>query len=106
MKYIKKYNENIEWNWVQEENDDSIPDDFKGYEDFYYFLIKNNILDNYIENIYNDSEFIKYKTLSKFFSSFYKDIFINQAFNWSITPEGHKFWSYYNDLWLLLTSDQ
>jgi len=109
MKYIKKYNENIEWNWVQEENDDSIPDDFKGYEDFYYFLIKNNILNNYIENFHNDSIArlrypIKYKTLSKMFSSVDKDDFIDQAFIWSLTPEGDTFWSYHNDSWIFQSS--
>lgn len=98
MKYIKLY-ENIEWNWVQEEIDDSIPYAFKGYEDFYYFLIKNNILDNYIENFYNDSNF-KYKTLSKMFSSVDKDNFIEQAFIWSLTPEGNTFWSYHNNSWI------
>jgi len=83
MKYIKKYNENIEWNWVQEENDDSIPYDFKGYKDFYKFLVDNNALDNYLKNrnghIVTDD--------------------IAASFVWGGTVEGWKYWYDLREKW-------
>jgi hypothetical protein len=51
MKYIKLY-ENIDWDWVDEEKS-NIPDDFKGNENFYNFLVDNNVLDKFIYNFNN-----------------------------------------------------
>jgi hypothetical protein len=89
MKYIKLF-ENIDWDWMDEEESD-IPDEFKGNEDFYKFLVDNNALDKFL---YNLKEFGK--NLSNIKNK-YK--LINGAFIWVETPEYHDFWSNLNYKW-------
>jgi len=93
MKYIKRYNEDIDWDWVDEEKRD-IPDDFKDNENFYNFLVDNKVLDQFIYN------FNKYKLrdLKSLINSIQKEI-INFAFDWSETPEGYNFWMNYDEMW-------
>jgi hypothetical protein len=94
MKYIKRYNEDIDWDWVDEEKP-NIPDDFKDNEIFYNFLVDNKILDQFIYNYKNEN---KKRNLKSLINSIQKEI-INFAFEWSETPEGHVFWRNYDEMW-------
>jgi hypothetical protein len=95
MKYIKLF-ENIDWDWVDEEK--SEVSDFEGCEDFYNFLIDNNILDEYIYN------FNKYKLDNKldlkvFFDNYNKRDYLLKSFLWKLTKEGYEFWEKINIKW-------
>jgi len=94
MKYIKLF-ENIDWDWVDEEK--SEVSDFEGCEDFYNFLIDNNILDEYIYN------FNKYKLDNKdlkvFLDIYNKRYYLLESFLWKLTKEGYKFWEKISIRW-------
>jgi hypothetical protein len=99
MKYIKKF-ESIDWNYIDEEKPDIMPE-FKDNEDFYNFLVENDVLDKFIDH-YNKYKFKKislkkYLKNKKKLNLIYN--LIDYSFNWTITPEGHKFWSKLNDKW-------
>jgi len=89
VKYIKLF-ENIDWDWMDEEQSD-MPDEFKGNEDFYKFLVDNNALDKFIYNLKESG-----KNLSNIKNE-YK--LIMGAFIWRDTPENHHFWSNLNYKW-------
>jgi hypothetical protein len=96
MRYIKKF-ESMEWNFIDEEKPYIVPE-FEGNEDFYNFLVDNDVLDKYIDN-YNEYKFKKI-SLKKYLKNIDKKNLIDNSFNWEITPEGHKFWSKLNDKWI------
>ena len=54
MKYLKKYNEKIDWEF-DDEDELPIHPDFQGHEEFHDFLKKNNALDKFIENYNNNN---------------------------------------------------
>jgi hypothetical protein len=87
MKYIKEYKD-IEWEFDEEET--NVPVEFKGHEDFYDFLVNNDILDKWINNFY------QYK---KEIYDFLNNISM-YAFNWSDTKEGHDFWEKIYNKWI------
>jgi hypothetical protein len=89
MKYIKLF-ENIDWDWMDEEELD-IPDEFKGNEDFYKFLVDNNALDKYIYNLDNNYNYFEHKN---------KNQYILWAFDWVNTHEGYEFWLNLNYKWV------
>ena len=95
MKYLKRYNESIDWDdWEEEEN--SIPDDFIGHEDFYNFLVDNDVLDTYLYNFKNDKH---QKDFKKFINQVRDTHLIDAAFTWSQTPEGNNYWYELNIKW-------
>jgi hypothetical protein len=93
MKYIKLF-ENIDWDWMDEEESD-IPDEFKGNEDFYKFLVDNNALDKFLYNLKESGKNLK----NHFIRLKNKFILLNIAFRWRDTTEGHDFWSNLNYKW-------
>jgi hypothetical protein len=88
MKYIKEYKD-IDWDFEEEE--ERVPDEFKGHEDFYNFLVDNGVLDQWINNLGN-------KNIPDLLN---KDInIINYAFNWTSTEEGFNFWYKIHKKWI------
>lgn len=93
---------NFEDEWDTEEHQNynekyiDIPD-----EQFRKFLIDNHILDKYVDNY---SPRVRFSTVSKLIKYLFdnggRGLYFNIAFNWKKSPEGHKFWSNINDLWL------
>jgi len=88
-----KLNKNINWEFNDEE-EFPIPDGFEEHKEFYDFLVDNKILVNYLYSIG-----LKGEKLKDFFIRIENYEFINQAFNWRITSEGHGFWKVYNRKW-------
>jgi hypothetical protein len=98
MKHIKLYEgfkedidifEEEDWN-EKDMNNDSL---FKGHEGFYDFLINNNCLDNWIDNMVNFDNNIE-KCLNNYKRNFgekYKE-YINSSFTWDYTNEGQEYW--------------
>lgn len=72
----KPDNEDIEWEFDEEEETD-IPDDFFGYGRFI--------------NNYEEHKFHNPKSIKKFFLENDYDRFIIKSFDWEDTPEGKKF---------------
>jgi len=59
MKYIKEYNNFINFDKFDiEETDPSIKNDFKYHESFYNFLIYNGVLEEYISLFYRYGEYV------------------------------------------------
>jgi len=100
MKYIKKLN--IDFNdWIEI----NIPNDFIDHEDFYQFLIDNNILHKYVNNFYNCKDISisrirdNFTTIKMYLNFYSKSQFISSAFNWINTPEKYHFWEDYYIKW-------
>jgi len=73
----------IDWeDWDIEEEDPYILGDFKGHEDFYYFLVKNEILDEYKTNFH--ISFNSSTTLKDFLRITDKYNYITTGFNWDL----------------------
>lgn len=107
MKYLKEYKKiNWEFDIQDDEEKTDIPDDFENNEDFYNFLVDNNILSQYIYNFHNfkfeNNEVfltsVDIYDIKSFINSSKKEI-INYAFDWSKTPEDHYFWLNYYNKW-------
>jgi len=98
MKYLKRYNEDINWDFDEEE----LPDEFIGHKDFYNFLKENGILNRYIENFEKRfSKFEKYD-LKEFLNNVHESEYID-SFLWRNTPARHTFWSKIHKKWTMET---
>jgi hypothetical protein len=93
MKYIKEYKD-IEWEFDEEESD--VIDEFKGHKDFYDFLVDNDILDKWINNLRKQTN----KKIHEFLNYHIDKYYFGLAFFWINTEEGHDFWNKINRKWL------
>lgn len=90
------------FNWDYEEEEPRLP--LLNYifinKKFYNFLLKNKILDNYMNNLTNSNNtyFDDYMTYKVFFKNEY--LYFESPFNWASSPEGYFFWDKINDKWL------
>jgi hypothetical protein len=102
MKYIKEY-KNIDWDFDKEE-ERNIPVEFKGHEDFYDFLVDNDILDKWINNFEKDVSWRKdviWRNKKEIHDFLNNNInYIDHAFNWSDTEEGYDFWIKIYNKWI------
>ena len=93
MKYIKRY-ESIDWEFVEEEesslDDRPFVDLFEERMDFYDFLVKNNALDKWVNNMKKNGKDIKKFLKSK--KDIKKSVLIEDSFTWSRSNEGDTFW--------------
>jgi hypothetical protein len=113
MKYIKEY---LDFNEIDDIDDNGGFDDFDGHEDFRYFLEENDVLDKYVENFYNfedtiwkevywigyyysKDDYTLHDFLDELSKNGYKSEYIHHAFEWRKTEEGHHFWENINDNW-------
>jgi len=97
MKYLTKYYESIEWDdWdIQEE---SVPEEFEGHEDFYNFLVENDALDKFIYN-YKKNIGIKDYLDERKKKGLYRQN-VNAAFLWTPTKDGYYFWHQMHNKWI------
>ena len=79
---------------------------FKEIELLIFFLIKNNLLENYINNVlkyeFNKLNYNKEKEHILFgvYRNCEPHLYIAEAFIWNKTSEGYLFWEDINELWL------
>jgi len=130
MKYLKKFENNLDpfneedWgekNWdIEEENE--YPKDFEGFETFYDFLEKNNIVDGFIKAFEHDDKKITkkiyrpqysivgvdpstehYNTLREYllFHEKKKWLLLDNPFYKKDTVEGWNFWYNMSNKWLI-----
>ena len=102
MKHIKLYEgfkENIdifdEEDWGEKDwNEKDIDSLFRGHEGFYNFLINNNCLDNWIDNMeyFNNNIEKCLNHFKKYFGKRYKE-YINSSFSWEDTNEKEEYWA-------------
>jgi hypothetical protein len=99
MKYIKEYKD-IEWEFDEEET--NVPDEFEGHEDFYNFLVNNDILDKWINNFEKAVTWRNKEEIHDFLNIIDKSYYFDLAFFWKDTEEGHDFWNKINKKWCKL----
>jgi hypothetical protein len=103
MKYLMKhkyyiFEKNIEWDVWDTQEEPIVPKEFKGHEDFYNFLVDNDVLDKYMENY---DEGISGLSLENFLNSAGRPTnYISWAFIWTETNSGHDFWNKLNTKWI------
>jgi hypothetical protein len=89
--------------------------DFEGFENFKKFLEDNGVLDEFVRNFYNfedDERKRKYwrgydgysgkYTLNDYLTNnkkYREKSYIDDAFDWSYSPEGFDFWNNIDDKW-------
>ena len=66
---------------------------------FIYFLIENDIFDEYVK--YTEAYLIGsiFKDVDDFLDKQKPKVFIAAAFRWFSTPEGHEYWDAINTTW-------
>jgi len=100
MCMIRKFVEYIkEWEEYEEEDEEDVDDSFITKDKFRQFLIDNDCLEEYVENVhdYCDKHNIKIKDFMLMDHSV-----ISGAFSWIDTPQGNDFWAVLNDTWCKL----
>jgi len=107
MIYLKLY-ENFNFNEedFDFEEEPEIPIRYKNEPNFYHFLVDNNILTKWENNIikqFNDDKNRNMIMITETIEDFLNDTptreFLNYSFYWDGTPEGISFWSKLNDKW-------
>jgi hypothetical protein len=112
MKYLRLY-EQIDFNDIDNIDDaDNCWSDFGDHEDFKDFLIKNDVLDEFLENMINSNIEWRKKEwkdylynpngycLKDYLDNTKPISYVQNSFIWKLTPQGHKYWDYLDDLWL------
>jgi len=96
------------WDYIE------IDDEFENHQDFYFFLVNNNILNNYIKYfnhsdsiIWRNNQYVlkKYKkyitNIKDFLNHIEQNRYINTAFDWGSTNEGFNYWEKLYNLWII-----
>jgi hypothetical protein len=92
--WVNETYNNLNFDNIDEEEYESIPEDFIGHDDFYNFLVDNNILNSWINNIKKNYKDNKSFNIKRFLDSqSHKDSnYILLPFDWDLTYEGDEFW--------------
>lgn len=83
-------------------------DDFYTNEDFYYFLVDNNILDKFTSNFDTDYIYTKTKmnvdSIYDFLIRCDRRDYIYVSFDWNSTEDGYSFWNTHSNNWKSIVS--